>query len=210
MAAAIQAATFADYAELPAQSRTPKTISFSSAVRAIMRLELRNASGRLGISMTARKLHKLAELAPWRQRLREARQRLVVTNGCFDILHRGHIEYLEAARARGDSLLIGLNSDESVLQLKGPQRPLNTQEDRARVLGALECVSAVVIFNEKRANNFLALVEPDLWIKGGDYTLESIDQEERQAVESSGGKIEFIPFVPGKSTTQLVEKIQRL
>jgi rfaE bifunctional protein nucleotidyltransferase chain/domain len=110
----------------------------------------------------------------------------------------------------GDALLVGLNGDSSVRELKGPTRPLNVEGDRARVLAALECVSAVATFPEKRAVRFLAAARPDIYVKGGDYTLETIDQEERQAVESGGGRIVFIPFLPGRSTTGLVAKIQTL
>ncbi|MCE2827471.1 MAG: ADP-heptose synthase, partial [Verrucomicrobium sp.] len=104
----------------------------------------------------------------------------------------------------------GLNGDSSVRELKGPSRPLNAEADRARVLAALECVSAVVVFPEKRAVRFLSEARPDLYVKGGDYTLETIDQDERRAVESGGGRIVFIPFLPGRSTTGLVAKIQTL
>lgn len=152
-----------------------------------------------------------AETFPaWRSALRAAGRRLVVTNGCFDLLHVGHVTYLEAARARGDALLIGVNGDDSVRQLKGPSRPLNDEADRARVLAALGCVDAVCIFPEVRATRFLAFAQPDIYVKGGDYTLETIDQDERRAVEGCGGRIVFIPFVPGKSTSGLVAKIQRL
>lgn len=152
-----------------------------------------------------------AETFPaWRAALRPNGRRLVVTNGCFDLLHVGHVTYLEAARAQGDALLIGVNGDDSVRQLKGPSRPLNDEADRARVLAALGCVDAVFIFPEVRATRFLAFAQPDIYVKGGDYTLETIDQDERRAVEGCGGRIVFLPFVPGKSTTGLVAKIQRL
>jgi rfaE bifunctional protein nucleotidyltransferase chain/domain len=156
------------------------------------------------------KIIPLPALPAWRDQVRASGRRLVVTNGCFDILHAGHVAYLEAARAQGDLLLVGLNGDESVRQLKGPSRPLNVAEDRAVVLAALACIDAVSIFPEVRARNFLALSEPDVWAKGGDYTLETVNAEERSVVESHGGRIAFIPFVDGKSTTSLVEKIRHL
>lgn len=159
---------------------------------------------------TEQKILSAGTFPAWRQSLRDAGRRLVVTNGCFDLLHVGHVSYLEAARAQGDALLIGLNGDESVRQLKGASRPLNPEQDRARVLAALACVDGVFIFPEKRATGFLAFAQPDIYVKGGDYTLETLDQDERRAVESAGGRIVFIPFVPGKSTSGLVEKIQRL
>jgi rfaE bifunctional protein nucleotidyltransferase chain/domain len=149
-------------------------------------------------------------LSAWRDALRRSGRKLVVTNGVFDLLHVGHVTYLESARALGDALLIGVNGDDSVRQLKGPTRPLNPEADRARLLTALECVSATCIFPEMRAVNFLRLAQPDIYVKGGDYTLETIDQNERRAVEESGGRIVFIPFVAGKSTTGLVAKIQKL
>lgn len=149
-----------------------------------------------------------SELAAWREQIRRQGRMLVVTNGCFDLLHVGHVVYLEAARALGGTLLIGLNGDESVRQLKGPGRPLNPEWDRARVLAALGCVDGVCIFPEKRATRFLAMARPDFYVKGGDYTLETMDQDERHAVESAGGRIQFLPFVPGKSTTALVGRLQ--
>ena len=150
------------------------------------------------------------DLPAWRAALKTAEKRLVVTNGCFDLLHLGHVVYLEAARNQGDALLVGVNGDASVRVLKGAGRPLNRETDRAAVLAALQAVDGVCIFPETRAVNFLKLAAPDIYVKGGDYTLATIDQEERRAVEGTGGKIVFIPFVPGKSTTSLFEKISKL
>jgi rfaE bifunctional protein nucleotidyltransferase chain/domain len=149
------------------------------------------------------------ELARWRAGVRAAGRRLVVTNGCFDLLHLGHVTYLESARLQGDALLVGVNSDEAVRQLKGPDRPVNREDDRAAVLAALESVSGVCIFRERTATRFLAAAQPDVYVKGGDYTLETLNQEERRTVEQAGGKIVIIPFVPGRSTTALLEKISR-
>jgi rfaE bifunctional protein nucleotidyltransferase chain/domain len=156
------------------------------------------------------KLISSADLPAWRADVRARGKRLVVTNGCFDLLHLGHVTYLETARNLGDLLLIGVSGDDSVRQLKGANRPLNNEQDRAAVLAALESVSGVCVFAEKRATRFLALAQPDIYVKGGDYTLETLDQEERRTVEQAGGKIMLIPFVPGKSTTALLEKISRL
>jgi len=150
------------------------------------------------------------ELPAWRARMRSNEKRLVVTNGCFDILHLGHVSYLEAARNLGDALLIGVSGDESVRQLKGANRPLNNESDRAAVLAALESVTGVCIFAEKTATRFLSLAQPDIYVKGGDYTLETLNQDERRTVEQGGGKIIILPFVPGKSTTALLQKISRL
>ena len=150
------------------------------------------------------------ELPAWRAAVRASGSKLVVTNGCFDILHPGHVIYLENARNCGDVLLVGLNSDEATSQLKGPGRPVNTETDRAVVLAALASVDGVCIFSDKTAVKFLSAAKPDIYVKGGDYTLDTLNQDERRVVESAGGKIVIIPFVPGKSTTALLEKISRL
>jgi len=150
------------------------------------------------------------KLEAWRHAVRTSGRKLVVTNGCFDLLHAGHVSYLEQASSHGDLLLIGVNGDEGVRGLKGPGRPINCEADRALLLAALESVSAVSIFPEVRAINFLHAARPDIYIKGGDYTLETLNQEERKVVEGCGGRIAFIPFVKGKSTTGLIEKITRL
>ena len=107
-------------------------------------------------------------------------------------------------------MLLGLNGDDSVRQLKGPDRPVNEEADRAKVMAALESVNAVCVFAERSAKRFLAAAQPDIYVKGGDYTLETLDQDERRTVEQAGGKIVIIPFVPGKSTTALLKKISRL
>jgi rfaE bifunctional protein nucleotidyltransferase chain/domain len=150
------------------------------------------------------------QLRTWRDTLRARNQKLVVTNGCFDVLHLGHVTYLSEARSLGDALLVGVNSDDAVRELKGPQRPVNIESDRVAVLAALASVSGACLFTESRATRFLAEAEPDIYVKGGDYTLETLNQDERRAVESAGGKIVLVPFVPGKSTTSLLEKISRL
>ena len=147
------------------------------------------------------------QLGPWRHAARQAGRTLVATNGCFDLLHAGHVTYLEAARTHGDLLLVGVNGDTAVRSLKGAGRPLNTEADRALVLAGLQSVDAVVIFPEVRAAAFLAKVQPDVWVKGGDYTLETLDQDERRVVEQAGGRIAFIPFLAGRSTTALVERL---
>jgi len=149
-------------------------------------------------------------LVEWRARQRAAGAKLVVTNGCFDLLHLGHVTYLEKARNLGDALLVGLNSDASVQALKGPGRPLNPEDDRAGVLAALAAVDAVSIFPEATATAFLKLTAPDIWVKGGDYTLESLNQEERRAVESAGGRIVILPLMRGRSTTALLTRASQL
>ena len=137
-------------------------------------------------------------------------KKVVFTNGCFDILHLGHVTYLEAARNQGDALLVGINSDASVRELKGRGRPVNQEDDRAAVLAALASVDGVCIFTGKSATEFLSLARPDIYVKGGDYTLDTMNQEERRVVGQAGGQIVLLPFVPGKSTTSLLQKISRL
>jgi D-glycero-beta-D-manno-heptose 1-phosphate adenylyltransferase len=154
----------------------------------------------------ADKILSAEALANWRQALRERQQRLVVTNGCFDLLHAGHVTYLEAARNSGDALLVGVNSDDAVRGLKGPGRPINSEADRALIVAALESVDAVCIFQERDAVRFLERTEPDVYVKGGDYTIDTINQEERRLVEGLGGRIVLLGHVPGKSTTALLAK----
>jgi len=153
------------------------------------------------------KLLTLSSLPDWRLHLRQLGRRLVVTNGCFDILHLGHATYLEAARSLGDILLVGVNSDASVKRLKGPGRPVNSEQDRACLIAALESVGAVCLFDETSAERFLSIAEPDIWAKGADYTLESLNQDERRTVERAGGQIAFLPLVPGRSTTATLGRI---
>lgn len=150
------------------------------------------------------------QLPQWREAIRASGKKLVVTNGCFDILHLGHVTYLENARGFGDALLVGVNGDNGVHELKGEGRPVNIEFDRAAVLAALESIAGVCIFPEKTATNFLARAKPDIYVKGGDYTLETLNKDERRTVEQAGGKIVIIPFVSGKSTTSLLEKISKL
>ena len=158
----------------------------------------------------AKKILSAPGLARWRNDLRRAGKRLVVTNGCFDLLHLGHVTYLERARQQGDALLVGVTSDAGVRKLKGAGRPLNTAHERAAVLAALQSVDAVHVFPELDARVFLKSVKPDVYVKGGDYTLETINQDERRLLEELGVKIVLLPVVPGKSTSALLEKIHRL
>jgi 3-deoxy-manno-octulosonate cytidylyltransferase (CMP-KDO synthetase) len=138
--------------------------------------------------------------------LRQQGKRIVFTNGCFDLLHVGHVRYLQAAKAQGDVLIVGLNSDESVRGLKGPQRPLIPQEQRAEVLAALEAVDYVVIFNESVPHETIQAVAPHVHVKGGDYTEEQLP--ETPLVHSLGGRVVIVPVVEGWSTTAIAEKIQ--
>ncbi len=138
--------------------------------------------------------------------LRRGGQRIVFTNGCFDILHAGHVRYLDRARSFGDCLVLGLNTDASVRRLKGPSRPINGEEDRAEVVGALKSVDYVVLFGEQTAEKLIARVKPDIYVKGGDYTLETLP--EAKVVQSYGGRVEFISMVEGRSTTKVIERIR--
>ena len=149
-------------------------------------------------------------LPAWRAGLRARGQKLVVTNGCFDILHPGHVSYLEMARNLGDALLVGVNADASVRELKGPQRPVTSEADRTAVLAALASVDGVCIFSERTAAKFLSLAQPDIYVKGGDQNLNTVPAEELRVIEQCGGKVVFAPLVKGKSTSALLEKISQL
>ncbi len=155
----------------------------------------------------AEKILNASTLGPWRENLRRTGRKLVVTNGCFDVLHLGHVTYLQQARDQGDALLVGVTSDAGVRSLKGPGRPLNGQYDRAAVLAALESVDAVCIFSEPDARPFLERARPDIYAKGGDYTLETINQDERRLLEQLGIQIVLLGAIPGKSTTALIERM---
>ncbi|MBR90428.1 MAG: ADP-heptose synthase [Verrucomicrobiales bacterium] len=149
-------------------------------------------------------------LPAWREALRAQGKPLAATNGCFDILHAGHVNYLAAAREQADALLVGLNSDHSVQALKGEGRPVQTEADRALVLAALESVDGVCIFNETRATQFLKVAQPDVYVKGGDYTVDELPAEERAVVDAGGGSIVVLGHVPGQSSTGLANRIARL
>jgi rfaE bifunctional protein nucleotidyltransferase chain/domain len=135
---------------------------------------------------------------------RDPARTIVFTNGCFDILHVGHVRCLQAAKNLGDLLVVGLNSDQSVRALKGANRPFNPETDRAEVLAALESVDYIVIFPEPRVTKLVQEIRPHIYAKGGDYTPESLEQEEVRALRAIGTRIEILPLVPGKSTTDLI------
>jgi D-glycero-beta-D-manno-heptose 1-phosphate adenylyltransferase len=153
------------------------------------------------------KILTLDQLRAESRRLRAEGKRVAATNGCFDILHVGHVRYLAAVRKLGDVLVVGVNGDDSVRRLKGEGRPVNRQQDRAEVLTALESVDYVTIFPEKRATNFLRAAQPAVYAKGGDYTTDTLDPEERAALEQFGTRIEIIPFEKGYSTSELLTRI---
>lgn len=154
------------------------------------------------------KLFTLEQAVAARERLRAAGRKVVLTNGVFDLLHTGHLFYLQQARALGDALFIALNSDASVKVLKGPLRPVMNEEQRAYALAALTCIDGVVIFREPRLTAEILALRPDVYCKAGDYTLEKLNPQERAALESVGARIEFMPFLPGFSTTNLIAKIR--
>lgn len=134
--------------------------------------------------------------------------RVVFTNGCFDILHAGHVAYLEAARKLGDWLIVAVNDDESVRSLKGNGRPINPLADRIRVIAALRCVDRVVPMRGLRCDGMLQTIRPQVWAKGGDYTLESLDPGEVAAARRVGAEICIIPMVAGRSTTAIIQAIK--
>lgn len=161
----------------------------------------------------------MEELGTWCSTVAEARKlrdeldarggRLVFTNGCFDLLHAGHVRYLRQARSLGDALLVALNSDASVRAIKGPSRPVTSQSDRAEILRALACVDCVVVFNEPRVTRLIKGIKPHIYAKGGDYTVESLDSGERAALENIGAQIEILPLVPGRSTTNTLARLMQ-
>ena len=144
-----------------------------------------------------------AEVRDLRDSLDKQGKKLVFTNGCFDLLHAGHVRYLNQARALGDAMVVALNSDASVRELKGPTRPINRERDRAEVMAALRAVDAVVIFSEPRATSLIETIRPHVYAKGGDYTVDSLNPEEREALEKVGAEIKILSLVPGRSTTSI-------
>ena len=148
---------------------------------------------------------KLAEIA---REMGARGRKLVFTNGCFDLLHAGHVRYLAAARALGDALAIGINGDESVGSLKGAGRPINREADRAEVVAALGPVDYVTIFPELRTTNLLRLVRPQIYAKGGDYTPETLNAEEKSVLDDIGAEIRIVPFEQGYSTTALINRLE--
>ena len=165
---------------------------------------------------TSYKVLSRNELADVVRRRQAAGERGVFTNGCFDLLHLGHIRYLEQARALGDFLVLGLNDDHSVRLLKGPGRPLVPEQERAEILAALACIDYVTIFGEPTAGPLVALLQPAIYVKGGDYTAEQDDVPdasrlpETKVVQAYGGVVRLIPYLPHHSTTGLIKEIKRL
>ncbi|MFN8000401.1 MAG: D-glycero-beta-D-manno-heptose 1-phosphate adenylyltransferase [Acidobacteriota bacterium] len=147
----------------------------------------------------------LAELQSEREILRQQGRRVVFTNGCFDLLHPGHVRYLQQARALGDALIVALNSDRSVRELKGENRPILRQDERAEVMAALACVDYVTIFDEPTPRTVIAALLPDVLVKGGDWGVEAIVG--REEVEAAGGQVLSLPFVDGCSTSDVIQRI---
>jgi len=151
------------------------------------------------------KVLPLAALRAERERLRQAGKKVVFTNGCFDLLHPGHVRYLQQARALGDALVVALNSDRSVRELKGDKRPILTEQERAEVMAALASVDYVTIFDEATPREIIAALLPDVLVKGGDWGVDKIVG--REEVEAAGGQVMSLPFVDGCSTTDVIERI---
>jgi D-beta-D-heptose 7-phosphate kinase/D-beta-D-heptose 1-phosphate adenosyltransferase len=156
-------------------------------------------------SPTSPKIGTLEETVAWRRRMAAGGRKVVFTNGCFDLLHRGHVEMLRAARAEGDALVVGLNADESVRRLKGPSRPLVAQEDRAEVVAALEMVDRVVLFPEDTPAVVIDALVPDVLVKGADWAADAIVG--RETVERSGGRVVRVRLAQGRSTRSLIRTV---
>ena len=158
----------------------------------------------------------MAEIIPFDQlsnrieflRSKNKNLKVVATNGCFDILHIGHIRSLQKAKSFGDILIVGLNSDSSVKKLKGNDRPINNEKNRAEVLAALSCIDIVSIFNEETAEQFLEIVKPNTYVKGGEYNVDSLP--ESKTVKKHGGEIVLVPMIPDSSTTELIRKMKKI
>jgi rfaE bifunctional protein nucleotidyltransferase chain/domain len=154
----------------------------------------------------SRKLKSLEEIKAIIVEARNNRKRVVFTNGCFDLLHRGHVHILREARACGDVLVVGINSDKSVKQIKGPARPVLPESDRCELLGAMEMVDFVILFNEPDPYDLIAAIQPDVLVKGGDWNSEKIIGAD--LVEEGGGRVVVVPYIKGFSTTEIIERIR--
>jgi rfaE bifunctional protein nucleotidyltransferase chain/domain len=163
-----------------------------------------------GKSMINDKVVPLERLQQRAKDLRAAGKKIVATNGCFDLLHVGHVRYLNAARALGGALIVGINGDQSVRELKGAGRPINNENDRAEIVAALACVDLVTIFPEMRATRFLELAAPDVYVKGGDYNQDTLNADEREVLQKVGAKIDIVPLERGFSTSDLVKRLSKL
>jgi rfaE bifunctional protein nucleotidyltransferase chain/domain len=151
-------------------------------------------------------VHRFEDL----QRFREdhAGEKIVATNGCFDILHAGHVSYLELARELGDILVVGVNDDETVRALKGEGRPINSIEDRVKVLSSIRYIDLVVIFHEISASRFIEAIQPDIYVKGGDYSLDDLPECEQRVLEENVLDIQILPELTGRSTSNIIQRIK--
>jgi D-beta-D-heptose 7-phosphate kinase/D-beta-D-heptose 1-phosphate adenosyltransferase len=154
------------------------------------------------------KIVSIDELREEREHLRASAKKLVFTNGCFDILHVGHVRYLQSARELGDALLVAINSDRSVRELKGAGRPIMNEQERAEMLAALSAVDYVTVFDDISPRALISEVLPDVLVKGGDYQLDEIHG--REEVEAAGGRVLSLPFIEGASTSSIVEKVKKV
>lgn len=157
------------------------------------------------VAMSAQKVKTLTELIPLRAALRESGKKLVFTNGCFDILHIGHVRYLNEARSLGDAMVVAINSDRSVREIKGPSRPITPESDRAEVIAALASVDYVFIFDDPTPKQVIEAIVPDVLVKGADWGISEIVG--RDTVENAGGVVRNIPLVEGSSTTEIIRKV---
>jgi D-beta-D-heptose 7-phosphate kinase/D-beta-D-heptose 1-phosphate adenosyltransferase len=155
-----------------------------------------------------KKVMSVPEAMAFVDRLRHAQKKVVLTNGVFDLLHPGHVRYLEAARREGDALIVAVNSDRSVRAIKGPLRPINPENERAEVLAALKCVGAVVVFDEDDPQQIIDRLQPDVLVKGSDWAPNAIIG--RETVEARGGRVVRIPLAEGYSTSAIIRKVQGL
>jgi rfaE bifunctional protein nucleotidyltransferase chain/domain len=160
------------------------------------------------LSLPNTKLFAVSEAVAKREAFRTAGKKVVLTNGVYDLLHTGHLYFLQQARGLGDALFVALNGDASVRALKGPSRPVQGQLERAYALAALTCVDAIMIFDTLRLTSEIRALRPDIYTKAGDYAIEKLDAGERDTLEEGGARIEFLPFLPGFSTTNLIAKIR--
>lgn len=195
----IEAGRLANYTAGIVVSKSGPAVVSSEELLEIVRKE----SARLD----ANKLVTLEELKDISANFQKHGKLLVWTNGCFDLMHGGHLLYLQHARAQGDALVVGLNSDASIRQVKGPTRPIVEESQRAKLLSSLTCVDYVIIFSDNAPLSILETIKPGVYVKGGDYTIDTINQDERRLVEGYGGKIALMPGVKGMSTTNLIKKI---
>jgi D-beta-D-heptose 7-phosphate kinase/D-beta-D-heptose 1-phosphate adenosyltransferase len=173
----------------------------------IATMSLDDLRGELTQRASPSKVASLKELVEAVREHRRRGRRIALTNGCFDLLHVGHVTYLQAARRRGDVLIVAINSDRSVRAIKGPQRPVIAQHDRAAMLAALACVDYVLVFDEPTPHALLAALQPDVLVKGGDYALDQVVG--REVVESYGGEVCVTGHLPGVSTTRILERLIR-